>query len=125
MMMQHKFVEFIPDDISSGILYVSLDYATAVHKCACGCGEEVVTPITPKDWKLTFNGEAISLHPSIGNWSFKCRSHYFVKNNKIAWCKDTGVGSIPQIVAKPKDINDSNRKTIGSYVQNLWRKLWS
>lgn len=125
MMMQHKFVEFIPDDISSGILYVSLNYRTAVHKCACGCGEEVVTPITPKDWKLTFNGEAISLHPSIGNWSFKCRSHYFVKNNKIAWCKDTGVGSAPSVEATINETKTSDKRTLGSYLNKLWRKLWN
>jgi hypothetical protein len=35
-------------------LYVSLEYATAIHACACGCGNEVVTPLSPNGWKLTF-----------------------------------------------------------------------
>tara|TARA_R110001583_G_scaffold195511_1_gene374771 strand:+ start:25652 stop:26056 length:405 start_codon:yes stop_codon:yes gene_type:complete len=88
MMMQHKFVEFIPEDVQQGMLYVSVEYGTAVHKCCCGCGEEVVTPLTPTDWKLTFDGATVSLHPSIGNWSFRCRSHYVIKRNNILWCGD-------------------------------------
>lgn len=88
--MQHKFVDLIPDEIPSDTLFISLEYGTCVHLCGCGCKNEVVTPLSPSDWKLTYDGETISLHPSIGNWSFDCRSHYFVKNNKISWCKDSG-----------------------------------
>jgi hypothetical protein len=67
---------------------VSITYATVLHKCGCGCDNEVVTPLSPSDWQLTFNGEAISLFPSIGNWSFSCRSHYWIKNNEVVWVKD-------------------------------------
>lgn len=91
--MQHKFVDPIPDEISPDTLFISLEYGTCVHLCGCGCKNEVVTPLSPSDWKLTYDGETISLHPSIGNWSFDCRSHYFVKNNKISWCKDSGVAT--------------------------------
>ena len=79
--------DFIPEEIQEGILYVSMAYSTASHKCACGCGQEVVTPFSPTDWKLTYDGEGISLFPSIGNWSYPCRSHYFIRNNKIVWAK--------------------------------------
>lgn len=82
-MLRHKFVDFIPEHIEEGVLYISLEYCTAIHKCACGCGNEVVTPISPTDWKLSFNGKSITLYPSIGNWSFKCKSHYWIKNNNI------------------------------------------
>ena len=67
MKMQHKFVEFIPDELENGVLYVSVTYATAIHECCCGCGNEVVTPLAPNDWQLTFDGESITLFPSIGN----------------------------------------------------------
>jgi Family of unknown function (DUF6527) len=43
----------------------------------------VVTPFAPTDWKLTFNGEAVSLWPSIGNWNFPCRSHYVIENDRV------------------------------------------
>lgn len=81
--IQHKFVEFIPTKLEDGILYVSIEYKSAVHLCACGCGNKVVTPISPTDWKLTYNGKSISLFPSIGNWNFPCRSHYFITENRI------------------------------------------
>src|SRR5580693_1991074 len=85
--LQHKFVEFIPDKLERGILYISMEYATAIHLCACGCGNQVVTPFSPIDWQLTFNGETISLSPSIGNWSFECKSHYWIINNGIEYSK--------------------------------------
>lgn len=82
-----KFVEFIPEKIDEGILYISIEYCTAVHKCVCGCGNEVVTPLSPTDWELTFNGKTVSLDPSIGNWNFECKSHYFITRNKIRHVK--------------------------------------
>lgn len=81
--IQYKFVEFIPDIIEEGLLYISIEYCTAVHKCICGCGNEVITPITPSGWEIIFNGKTVSLYPSIGNWSFECKSHYWIKKNKI------------------------------------------
>ena len=81
--LQHKFVEFIPEKVEEGILYISIEYCTAIHKCVCGCGNEVVTPLSPTDWRLTFNGKTVTLHPSIGNWNFECQSHYWIRDNKI------------------------------------------
>jgi len=86
-LIKYKFVEKIPDSLLSGVVYISVEYGTAVHKCCCGCGNEVVTPLSPKDWRLTFDGESISLHPSIGNWNFVCKSHYWIINNRVEWVK--------------------------------------
>ena len=63
-----EFVEFIPEKLEEGKVYISPKYSTVVHKCCCGCQEEVVTPLSPVDWELTFDGKTISLYPSIGNW---------------------------------------------------------
>ena len=76
----------MPEVKEDGILYVSMEYCIAIHLCVCGCGNEVVTPIAPDAWKLTFNGAGISLYPSIGNWDFDCQSHYFIVENKIKIC---------------------------------------
>ena len=85
------FVEQFPDDFESGILYVSMQYAICGHLCACGCGERVITPLSPTQWKLVYNGEAITLYPSIGNYAFACQSHYFLTNGKIVWvCERDG-----------------------------------
>lgn len=85
--MQHSFVEFIPNQIEEGIVYVSMEYCTAIHLCVCGCRNKVVTPFSPTDWKMTFDGKCISLYPSIGNWNFDCRSHYWIKKGKIEWAE--------------------------------------
>ncbi len=95
--LQYSFVDFIPAELRNGILYISVKYSTASHLCCCGCGERVVTPITPTDWKIIFNGESVSLHPSIGNWGFRCRSHYFIKQNKIVWANSTTDENVKQI----------------------------
>jgi len=81
----HQIVEFIPEHLEEGILYVSYRYKTAVHKCACGCGEEVVTPLNSADWSIQIKSGTATLDPSIGNWSFACRSHYFVRKGRVAW----------------------------------------
>lgn len=83
--MRHEFVQCVPEQLDEGVLYVSLAYATAVHKCACGCGHEVVTPFSPTDWSMVFNGESVSLSPSVGNWSFPCRSHYWIERGRVMW----------------------------------------
>lgn len=85
-MLQHRFVEFIPDIIEEGFLFVSLEYCTAIHNCVCGCGGKVVTPISPTDWQMYFNGRTITLTPSIGNWNFDCKSHYFIRGSEVEWC---------------------------------------
>lgn len=83
--LKHEFVEYIPNETEEGTLYVSMVYATATHKCCCGCGQEVVTPLSPTDWSLTFDGQSLSLDPSIGNWSFRCQSHYWIRNSRVRW----------------------------------------
>jgi hypothetical protein len=83
--LEHKFVKFIPEIVEEGTLYITIEYRTAVHKCVCGCGNKVITPISPTDWRLTFYGKSVSLYPSIGNWNFPCRSHYWITKNEIVY----------------------------------------
>jgi hypothetical protein len=81
--LKHQFVTNLPDRLEPEVLYISIEYATAAHLCCCGCGVEVVTPITPTDWKMTFDGETISLWPSVGNWNDRCRSHYIIERSQV------------------------------------------
>jgi len=85
--LKHQFVEFIPERLEDGVIYISTEYATVSHNCCCGCGNEVVTPLSPTDWELTFDGKSISLYPSIGNWNFQCQSHYWIKRNTVRWAE--------------------------------------
>ncbi len=80
-----ELVDQIPDELEEGALYLSMRHATVIHLCACGCGLEVVTALDPTDYKLIFDGESITLRPSIGNWRFECRSHYFITNSRVQW----------------------------------------
>lgn len=94
--LDHQFVRHMPDALSPGVLYISMEYATASHLCCCGCGEEVVTPFAPAQWKMTFDGDAVSLHPSVGNWLLKCRSHYVLREGRVV---DAGQWSEDQVAA--------------------------
>jgi len=100
--IRHVFVDSFPDRLEEGILYVSIKYATTSHKCCCGCGNLVVAPLSPNDWELTFDGETVSLNPSIGNWSFPCKSHYWIKRNKIIWSRKWSHREIKVLRGKQK-----------------------
>lgn len=102
MTLKHRFVDAIPEKMEDRTLYISIEYATATHKCCCGCGLEVVTPLTPTDWKLIFDGETVSLTPSIGNWSFPCRSHYWIERNAVKWAAQMTEAQIRAVRAHDK-----------------------
>jgi len=119
MTLQYKFVDAIPDEIPYGWIFICLKYKTAIHKCICGCGNEVVTPISPTDWKITFNGVSISLSPSIGNWNFECKSHYWIVNNEIVhserWdAKEIKAGREKDARNKKRFFSKKNKKNKGS-----------
>lgn len=78
-----EFVEFIPERLEDGVLYISERYRAAVHKCCCGCGQEVVTPLSRAEWSVKLNSGRVSLWPSIGNWSYSCRSHYVIRDSRV------------------------------------------
>ena len=81
--LEHRFVRHLPEALEPGVLYVSVEFGTASHTCCCGCGEEVVTPFSPVGWRMVFDGETVSLWPSVGNWTLRCRSHYVIECGKI------------------------------------------
>jgi hypothetical protein len=85
--LEHRFVDFIPERLEEGILYVSIEYTTVAHLCCCGCGQEVSITLGPTDWRLIFDGKTVSLEPSIGSWSLPCKSHYFITSNRIVWAR--------------------------------------
>lgn len=85
--LQPRHVEYIPDELEDGVLYISERFRTCSHRCCCGCGEEVVTPLSPAEWTLTTDGSTASLWPSIGNWDYACQSHYVIRRNQVIWAK--------------------------------------
>ncbi|MGZ4755367.1 MAG: DUF6527 family protein [Acidimicrobiia bacterium] len=85
--LEHAFVETIPDRLDAGVLYVSMEFRTTMHLCACGCGNPVVLPLRPAAWSLSYNGESISMCPSVGNWSFPCQAHYWIRDGNVVWAR--------------------------------------
>jgi hypothetical protein len=81
--LNHQFVQVIPETLAPGRLYIAMDYGMASHSCACGCGAEVTTPLSPIDWHMVYDGETVSLHPSVGNWNLPCRSHYVIRRGRV------------------------------------------
>lgn len=84
-------VRRIPEQLEYGILYVCFECNVVVHLCACGCGEKVVLPISPSCWSIEYNGDAVSMKPSVGNFQFPCHSHYWINRNVVIWIKDTAI----------------------------------
>lgn len=115
--LQPTFVTTIPDNLDPGVIYVSMSYATATHLCACGCDEPVVTPIAPDGWTLTYNGVDVSLDPSIGNWRFECRSHYWLTDGEVRWAPPR-----PQPSAEPDVPSWWGRVT--GWFKRFRRRLW-
>ncbi len=83
--LKPSFVEFIPDSLEDGVLYISERFRTCSHNCCCGCGEEVVLPLSSAEWQLSRDGDAVSIWPSVGNWNYACQSHYVIRWNRVLW----------------------------------------
>lgn len=81
--LQPEFVESFPELLEEGTLYISEKFSIAGHKCCCGCREEVITPLNGAQWQVRRDGGLVSLHPSIGNWKFACKSHYWIRKNRV------------------------------------------
>lgn len=122
MILKHKFVDKIPEIIEEGTIYISIPYETIIHKCCCGCGNEVVTPLSPSQWKLIFDGESVSLDPSIGNWSLECRSHYYIKNNNVIWARTYDEREIEEV--RKYDSEDNRQHFKKSKNKSKKKSLW-
>jgi hypothetical protein len=64
-------------------------YSWAKFKCPCGCHKNITLSLTPNikpNWDIKFNNDnKVTLSPSINLTDFPCKSHFFIKNNKINW----------------------------------------
>lgn len=84
---------------------------------------------------MTFDGETVSLRPSIGNWTLKCRSHYVIDRGKVI---EAGPWSDEQVEAErrrdrtakahfygqtPK-VEPSVQPGLPKAKLGFWRRLW-
>ena len=126
-----EFVDEIPTEPEHGRLYLSCRYRAAIHLCACGCGAKISTPLHPTGWRLSYDGESVSLSPSVGNWSEKCQSHYVIKDSRVLWA-----GPLPR--EKIWCIREQRHRDLGDYyssgrrpavpppsrAEGFWAKVW-
>lgn len=85
MKIELQHVHYMPKELKPGVLYVSEEFGTAAHLCACGCGSKIRTPLGPTEWSLEETDSGPTLRPSIGNWQQTCQSHYLICRGEIIW----------------------------------------
>lgn len=116
-----KILELTPRDLDEfprvlkeGILYISEECELAAHKCCCGCGEDVITPLNSARWRLDRHGGRVSLHPSIGNWKSACRSHYWIRNNRVI----PSFGMDDEAIADVIEVDQADREEYFAQLQS-------
>lgn len=114
-----EFVTSFPSVLESGVLYISTHFSTAAHLCACGCQREIITPLSPTQWALTFDG-SVSVRPSIGSWALPCQSHYFIDHGTIRWARHFSRDEIRQNRESDQQERDTARHTA---TRGWWNRL--
>lgn len=120
--MKYLRVDTIPETLEPSVVYVSERFAMAAHLCACGCGVEVPVEIGPGKWSVRFDGDRITMHPSIGNGSHPCKSHYFITNGRVEWAGTY----TPEMIAsaRRRDNPRAHPEVVPVYV-SPWKRLTS
>lgn len=85
MKIELQHVHYMPKVLKPGVLYVSKEFGTAAHLCACGCGAKIRTPLGPTEWALEETDDGPTLRPSVGNWQQACQSHYWIYRGEVEW----------------------------------------
>ena len=113
----------MPSSLEPGNLYISVKHRLTEHLCACGCETEVSLPLSPSEWCIEYDGESVSIRPSIGNWRLPCRSHYIIEKGHTRWClawteTEIRAGQSNDRKAKTADIARKRRKA------RWWSRIW-
>ncbi|APZ33042.1 hypothetical protein BOH66_01070 [Microbacterium aurum] len=114
-------VEFIPLTLEPRILYVTDTYRTSAHLCACGCGTKVFLPLSPVEWTVRHDPEGVTVRPSVGNWEFPCRSHYFITGGVVQWARSWDQDRVEY--ARRSDEQDLDAYFRGRKRRGLWRRF--
>ena len=115
-------VEFIPLALEPHIFYISEVYSTTAHLCACGCGTKVFLPLSPAEWRVRYDEDAVTVRPSVGNWDFPCRSHYFITEGAVEWANAWDHNRVE--AARRRDEHDLDAYFRSRQEEGFWRRLW-
>ena len=77
--------------LEDGVFYVEDGSPYVGYNCPCGCGKVVILPTKKHQpdyngWGFSENNGKVTLSPSVLSAGFDCKSHYFIRDNKIDWC---------------------------------------
>lgn len=127
MRIELQRVRFMPKELAPGILYVSEEFGTAAHLCACGCGAKIRTPLGPTEWTIEDTPYGPSLWPSVGNWQQACQSHYVISRGEIIWAgkwskKDIAAGRKSEDRRRKNYYADLDRKR-GGRLRQWWSEI--
>lgn len=127
MKIRLENVQYMPKELEPGVLYVSREFSTAAHLCACGCGTKIRTPLGPTEWSVEATKAVPTMRPSIGNWQQPCKSHYVIWNGEVRWA---GQWTASQIAAgraneqqRLKAYLNSQNANVGQTASGPWQWL--
>ncbi len=108
-------VRYMPKELKPCVLYVSEEFAIAIHLCACGCGSKIKTPLGPTEWSVKQTKSGPTLRPSVGNWQEACQSHYWITRGDIVWAEKW----TPEQIAAGRRREEKRHQ---AYYEDLYRK---
>ena len=117
-------VHYMPEVLEPGVLYVSEEFDSVLHLCACGCGSKVSTPLGPTEWSFKDTPDGPTLDPSVGNWQLPCQSHYWIWAGRVEWSTKW---SPKQIAAGRRHEEDKRRSYYAALDRQRggwWSRLW-
>jgi hypothetical protein len=128
MKIELQRIRYMPKELKPGVLYVSEEFGTAAHLCACGCGSKIRTPLGPTEWSLEETNSGPTLRPSIGNWQLRCQSHYLIISGEIIWAPKW----TPEEIAAGRRNEERRRRAYydalarkrGGILRRVWRWVW-
>ena len=128
--LDFEFVDDIPQILpAAGTIYISIPRRTTAHLCLCGCGEKVAHPLRPNRWSIQYDGETISMSPSVGNSGLACKSHYWIKRSRVEWRppltdREISLGlSRDEWRSRPQSASDAGNSPADQVEPPLWRRL--
>ena len=122
MKIRLERVRTMPAQLEPGVLYVSEEFETAAHLCACGCGSKVRTPLAETEWQFTDHPQGPSLHPSIGNWQRPCKAHYWIDRGEIEWSAQWTAEQIA--IGRAAEERRRESYYVDLYPDGWWTRVW-
>lgn len=77
--------------LTPGELMLGQDKDIIQFLCPCGCGKEIYLTskewcdVRGKNWSILEKDGKVTLWPSVNATGFECKSHFWIKDNKVVW----------------------------------------